>query len=51
MDGIVSVNEGLVAWIENSGYRLAGRSREHYHEWDESHPERSVTKLQVAIAS
>jgi DNA-binding transcriptional MerR regulator/predicted transcriptional regulator YdeE len=51
IDDVGSVYEGLVGWIENSGYRLAGRSRELYHEWDESHPERNVTELQLPIAS
>jgi effector-binding domain-containing protein len=51
MDHIVSVYEGLVGWIENGGYQLAGRSRELYHEWDDDHPERSVTELQMPIAS
>ena len=49
LDDIASVYEALVAWIEKGGYQLAGRSRELYHEWDDDHPERSVTELQVPI--
>ena len=51
MEDIASVYEALVRWIEDSGNTLAGRSRELYHEWNESHPERSVTELQMPIAS
>jgi DNA-binding transcriptional MerR regulator/predicted transcriptional regulator YdeE len=51
MESVVSVYEALVSWIEDSGNRLGGRSRELYHEWDDSHPERSVTELQMPIAS
>lgn len=50
MEGVVPVYEALVRWVEDSGYELAGRSRELYHEWDAEHPERSVTELQMPIA-
>jgi DNA-binding transcriptional MerR regulator len=50
MENVVAVYEGLVGWIEDSGYRLAGRSRELYHQWDDAHPERSVTELQMPIS-
>ncbi len=49
MEQIASVYEALVRWIEDSGYRLAGRSRELYHEWDDDEPERSVTELQMPV--
>jgi DNA-binding transcriptional MerR regulator/predicted transcriptional regulator YdeE len=49
MNDIASVYEALMGWIENGGYQLAGRSRELYHEWDDDHPERSVTELQIPI--
>jgi effector-binding domain-containing protein len=51
MEHIVPVYEALVRWIEDSGNQLAGRSRELYHEWDDNHPERSITELQMPIAS
>lgn len=51
MDNITSVYEALVTWIEDSGNQLAGRSRELYHTWDNDNPERSVTELQMPIAS
>lgn len=49
MDNIVAVYEALVCWIEESGYRLAGRSRELYHEWTDERPELCVTELQIPI--
>jgi effector-binding domain-containing protein len=51
MDGVEPVYEGLVRWIDDSGYRLAGRSRELYHEWHEDDPSRNVTELQMPIGS
>ena len=51
LDHIADVYEALVSWIEDSGYQLTGRSRELYHEWDDENPERSVTELQMPIAS
>jgi effector-binding domain-containing protein len=51
MENIAAVYLALVGWIEDSGSRLAGRSRELYHEWDDEHPERSVTELQIPIAN
>lgn len=50
MDTVVPVYEALVRWIEDSGYRLAGRSRELYHEWHADDPTRHVTELQIPIA-
>jgi DNA-binding transcriptional MerR regulator len=49
MDEIAEVYEALVSWTENSGYELAGRSRELYHEWNDERPELSVTELQLPI--
>jgi len=49
MDGIASVYEALARWIDDSGYRLAGYSRELYHEVTADGP--SVTELQVPISS
>jgi hypothetical protein len=41
---------GSCSWIENSGLRLAGRSRELYLEFDEANQSRNVTELQMPIA-
>ena len=49
MDTVVPVYETLVRWIEDSGYRMAGRSRELYHEWHDEDPTRNVTELQIPI--
>ncbi|HLI73294.1 MAG TPA: MerR family transcriptional regulator [Acidimicrobiales bacterium] len=49
MEGIEQVYEALVRWTCDSGYELAGRSRELYHEWNDQHPERSVTELQMPV--
>jgi DNA-binding transcriptional MerR regulator/effector-binding domain-containing protein len=51
MDEVEPVYEGLVRWVEDSGYRLAGRSRELYHEWHDDDPSRNVTELQMPITS
>jgi effector-binding domain-containing protein len=48
MAGITPVYESLVRWIEDSGYRLAGYSRELYLEMTATGP--SVTELQVPIS-
>jgi DNA-binding transcriptional MerR regulator len=50
MDTVVAVYAALVRWIEDSGYRLDGRSRELYHEWHPDDPARSVTELQMPVA-
>jgi DNA-binding transcriptional MerR regulator len=49
MDNVGSVYEALIAWVEDSGYELAGYSRELYHEMDANGP--SVTELQMPISS
>jgi effector-binding domain-containing protein len=49
MEGIVPVFETLVRWIDDSDYRLAGWSRELYHEWHPDDPQRHVTELQLPI--
>jgi DNA-binding transcriptional MerR regulator len=49
MDDVEPVYEALVRWIEDSGYRLAGRSRELYHEWHDGDHGRNVTELQMPI--
>jgi DNA-binding transcriptional MerR regulator len=47
METVGSVYESLIRWIEDSGYRLAGYSRELYHEVGPEGP--NVTELQVPI--
>lgn len=49
MENISVAYEDLIRWIEDSGYRLAGYSRELYHEMDADGP--SVTELQMPIAN
>lgn len=51
VDDIATTYEALVRWIDDGGYRLAGRSRELYLEWDGEHAHRNVTELQIPIAS
>jgi DNA-binding transcriptional MerR regulator len=50
MENIVPTYEALVRWIEDSGYRMTGRSRELYHEWHDEDLTRNVTELQMPIA-
>jgi len=49
MEGFVATFEALAAWIESSGYRIAGYSRELYHEWHGDDPSRHVVELQIPI--
>jgi DNA-binding transcriptional MerR regulator/effector-binding domain-containing protein len=49
MEGFGATFEALVAWIESSGYRIAGCSRELYHEWHGEDPTRHVVELQIPI--
>lgn len=51
MTGIPPAFEALARWIDDSGYRIAGRSRELYHEWHADDPERHVTEVQIPIAT
>jgi effector-binding domain-containing protein len=48
MENITGVYEALIRSLEDSGYHLAGYSRELYHEMDADGP--STTELQVPIA-
>jgi len=50
MDNIEPVYEALVRWIEDSGCRPAGRSRELYLEWHDDEAAANVTELQMPIA-
>ena len=49
MDDVVPVYESLVRWIDDSGYQVAGRSRELYLEFVEDDYSRNVTELQMPI--
>ena len=49
MENIVPTYEALVRWIEDSGYRINGRSRELYYEWHDDDLTRNVTELQMPI--
>ena len=49
MDDVVPVYESLVRWIDDSGYEVAGRSRELYLEFIEDDYSRNVTELQMPI--
>jgi effector-binding domain-containing protein len=40
MESIGPVYEALIRWIEDSGFRLTGYSRELYHEMGQHGPER-----------
>jgi effector-binding domain-containing protein len=50
METVEDTYVALVTWIEDSGYRLAGRSRELYLEWHDPDDVRNVTELQMPIA-
>ena len=50
MDGIEPAFEALMRWIEDSGYRWAGPSRELYHEFHHEDPTRHVTELQTPVS-
>ena len=49
MDNVGPVYESLVRWIEDSGYRLSGRSRELYLEWHDEDLDKNVTELQMPV--
>jgi len=49
MNEVVPVYESLVRWIEESGYRLAGQSRELYHEFHEDDHSLNVTEIQIPV--
>ena len=50
MENCEPVYEGMVQWIEDSGYRLAGASRELYREFDPSDQARNITELQMPLS-
>jgi len=49
MEDVVPVYEALVGWIEESGYRLTGRSRELYYETNPTNLSLNVTELQMPV--
>jgi DNA-binding transcriptional MerR regulator len=51
MEGIAPAFEALIRWVQDSGYQLAGASRELYHEFHQEDPTRHVTELQVVVAT
>jgi effector-binding domain-containing protein len=50
MDNVGASYDALMRWIEDSGYRLVGRSRELYFEWYADDQSKNVTELQLPIA-
>jgi len=50
MEGIAPAFEALMTWTKDSGYTVAGPSRELYHHWDEEDPAGHVTELQLPLA-
>lgn len=50
MDEVGSTYEALMRWIDDSGYRLVGASRELYHAWCPTDHSQSVTEIQLPIA-
>jgi DNA-binding transcriptional MerR regulator/predicted transcriptional regulator YdeE len=50
MESITTTYEALVSWIERNGLQIAGRSRELYHEWNDTDPSQCVTELQMPIS-
>jgi DNA-binding transcriptional MerR regulator len=50
METIEDTYVALVTWIEDSGYQLAGRSRELYLEWNPDDQSRNVTELQMPVS-
>ena len=51
MEDVVSDYEALVQWIDDSGYTLAGRSRELYRQFYTDKDPRNITELQMPITS
>ena len=50
MEGIAPAFEALMTWTKDSGYTVAGPSRELYHHWDEEDPAGHITELQLPLA-
>jgi len=48
IDDVAALYEALIRWIDDSGYRIAGNTRELYHEMGPDGPR--VTELQMPIA-
>ena len=50
VDPATGYRSAFVRWIEAAGYRLAGGSRELYHDYDPANPDAGVTELQIPIS-
>jgi DNA-binding transcriptional MerR regulator/effector-binding domain-containing protein len=50
MDDVLPVYESLVRWIEDSGYRLTGQSREIYHECMAEDVNDNICEIQFPVA-
>jgi DNA-binding transcriptional MerR regulator/predicted transcriptional regulator YdeE len=49
MDDVEQVYEALMQWIDDSGYRTAGLSRELYLKWSDDNSAENVTELQMPV--
>jgi DNA-binding transcriptional MerR regulator len=49
MEDIAPAFDALIHWTKDSGYTLAGPSRELYHHWDDQDPAGHVTELQLLL--
>lgn len=49
MDEVGPTYEALMRWIDHSGYRLVGASRELYRAWCPDDHSQSVTEIQLPI--
>lgn len=49
MDGIGAAYEAVLRWVEASGLSVGGGAREVSLVWDQDHPERNVTELQIPV--
>ncbi len=49
IERVQPVYAAFLRWIEAAGYRLAGGSRELYHDYDPADPDAGITELQLPI--
>lgn len=49
MDGIAAAYAAVMAYVEQNGWQPLGGAREVSLVWDQEHPERSVTELQIPV--
>ena len=50
IENVQPVFSAFVRWVEAAGYRLAGGSRELYHDYNPAFPEAGITELKFPIA-